>query len=78
MDLYRAARFYLSLEVRFERAVEGTDEQKATFRTSASDLLDSTPVEEEVSRHIDILTNDMDKFTRNGNFFINLFFKNLF
>ena len=68
MELYRAARFYIGLEVVFQKAVQVEEETTASFRTSATDLLDSTPVEEEIARHIDILGVDIDKFVRNGKF----------
>ena len=67
LELYRAARFYISLEVAFQKVIEIEEVTTITFRTTASDLLHSTPVEEEVMRHIDMLAVDIEKFIRNGN-----------
>ena len=64
--MYSAARFYISLQVVFQRVVEEDHESTITFRTSASDLLNSTPIEDEVARHIDVLAVEIDKFVRNG------------
>ena len=69
MELYGAVRFYLSLEVVFQKAVQIDEETTASFRTCATNLLESSPMEEEISRHIDILGVDIDKFERNGKFF---------
>ena len=68
MDFYRAVRFYFSLEVVFQKAIQIEEETTASFRTCATDLLESSPVEEEISRHIVILGADIDKFVRNGKF----------
>ena len=68
MELYRSARFYISVQIVFQKAVQIEEETTASFRTSATDLLQSTPVEDEIARHIDILAVDIDKFVRNGKF----------
>ena len=68
MELYRAVRFYISLEVVFHKAVQIEEQTIASFRTCASDLTQSTPVEEEIGRHIDIVGADIDRFVRNGMF----------
>ena len=65
MDFFRAVKFYLSIEVNLEKAV-GIGETTQPFRTPASELLESTDIEDELRRHINILGVEMDKFVRNG------------
>ena len=75
MEFYRAAKFYISVEVGLSRAIGG-DESKHPFRTPATELLESTDIEEEISRQINILGVQIDNFVRNGKF-INLYFYTL-
>ena len=65
LELYQSAKFYLSIQVTMNKAI-GEEEIVQPFRSPASELLQSTNVDEEVLRHINILGTAMDQFVRNG------------
>ena len=67
LDVYRAAKFYISIEVDLCKAV-GDDVGMQPFRTPATELLESTNIEEEIERQIDIIAVQITNFTRNGEF----------
>ena len=65
MEHYGAAKYYISIIVNLQKFV-GDEQSEIPFRTPASELLESTEIEDEVYRHIEILNQRIDQFTQNG------------
>ena len=70
LELHRSARFYFGIKCNVKQAV-GDKTKEAPFRTPATDLLESTNIEEELHRHFAILETKLDSFVRNGLILIN-------
>ena len=69
MEFYGSARFYLSIVVTMERTINENEEDTFSFTSSpATDLLSSTDISDEIYRHIEILSQKIDEFLRNGTF----------
>jgi hypothetical protein len=65
LEFYRSARFYLSIKVGVRQAVKDkTDE--TSFCMCATDLLESTNIEEELHNQINAIAVKIDNYTRNG------------
>ncbi len=64
-DFYRSARFHFGINCPMKQAI-GDKTKDATFQTPATDLLESTDIDEELYRLFDILGNKIDNFVRNG------------
>ena len=65
LEFFRSARFYLSIKVGVRQAVKDkTDE--TPFSVCATDLLESTNIEDELYLQIESLAGKIDNYTRNG------------
>ena len=74
MEFYGSARFYLSIVVTMERTINESEEDSFSFTSSpATDLLPSTDISDEIYRHIEILSQKIDEFLRNGMFKIGFY-----
>ena len=64
-DFFRSARFYFGITCPVKQAI-GDKTKDASFQTPATDLLESTNIEEELYKHFEILGTKIDTFVRNG------------
>lgn len=65
LEFYLSARFYLSIKLAVRQAVKDKEDE-ISFTTPKTDLLESTDIESEIYRQIEIIANKIDNFTRNG------------
>ena len=65
LEFYRSARFYLSVKVAVKQSVNDKTDETA-FAVLATDLLETTDIEEELHRQIEIIAVKLDNYSRNG------------